>query len=108
MIAATLLIAFALTFPIFANPIVPIIGAVLAVLTTIAWYRSLKWIIHQKPADKVPALQKESSEAAAEARPGGVLAKTSFCSLFGLFKPQAPARHNESSASDISNLMGAS
>lgn len=57
MIAATLLIAFALTFPLFAfNPIIPIVGAAIAVLTTIAWYQSIKWVVRQKPADKVPAI----------------------------------------------------
>lgn len=55
-IAAALLIAFVLTFPIFASPIIPIVGAALAVLTTALWYRSIKSLINQKPIDKVPAL----------------------------------------------------
>ena len=108
MIAAALLIAFAMTFPIFANPIVPIIGAVLAVLTTIAWYSSLKWIIHQKPADKVPALPKTTTEDASGVKVEDVPVTTGFFCLFGLFKPKDSPRHAVDSTSELPGLMGSS
>lgn len=53
-ITATLLLAFILTFPIVANPIVAIVGAALAVLTTALSYGSIQWLAHQKPPDAVP------------------------------------------------------
>ena len=49
-----LLLAFTLAFPVFAfNPIIPLVGAIVAVLMTIACYQAGKWVDKQKPLDKV-------------------------------------------------------
>ena len=56
-----LLLAFSLAFPIFAfNPVIPLIGATIAVLATIACYCAVKWVEKQKPVDKVTPLMMHS------------------------------------------------
>ena len=76
-----LLLAFSLAFPLFAfNPIIALIGAALAVLTTIACYASVKWVEQQKPVDKVTVVQKKS--------PSNLF-------VHGFFKPAQPIATDE-------------
>ena len=51
---SVLFLSFLLAFPYFAfNPVIPVIGAVLAVLVTIACYVSVQVVAKQKPVDIV-------------------------------------------------------
>ena len=54
VINLNLLLGILLTLPVFGfPPLIPIIGAALAVLTTIAWFASISYLDKQKPSDKV-------------------------------------------------------
>ena len=58
--ATILCLAFSLAAPFFAiNPLIPLIGALVAVLVTMICYGLGKWIEHQKPVDKVTYVQKK-------------------------------------------------
>lgn len=55
-----LLLAFSLTFPLFAfNPVIPMVGAMLAVLVTIAGYIASQMIAAEKPVDTITHVQKK-------------------------------------------------
>ena len=55
---SVLLLAVILILPVFASiPVIPLIGAILAVLNTILCYNAMKYIDQHKPSDKI---QKES------------------------------------------------
>lgn len=56
-LTCVLLLAFALTLPCFGFvPIVPIIGAALAVMTTLAFYVSMRCLEKQRPKDSVASV----------------------------------------------------
>lgn len=53
---STLLLAFSLTLPFMAlSPIIPLLGAVIALLTTIICNIAINWVLRQKPTDN-PAI----------------------------------------------------
>lgn len=64
-LTTTLVLALALTFPFFAvSPVIPLIGALIAIIATIGYFSATKKVEQQKPVDKIsPALAKESSLA---------------------------------------------
>jgi hypothetical protein len=60
-LTCVLLLAFALTLPCFGFvPIVPIIGAALAVMTTLAFYVSMRCLEKQRPKDSVASVVSHS------------------------------------------------
>ncbi len=72
----TVFLTFALTFPLFAViPIIPMIGALLAIIATIGYFTATQRVDHEKPADKVtPAV-----------------AKKAILASYGFFKPSLEA-----------------
>ena len=55
-----LCLAFLLAMPLLAfNPIIPLTGALVAVIVTIVCYGAGKWVEKQKPVDKISYVEKK-------------------------------------------------
>lgn len=98
----SLLVAMVLTLPVYGfPPLMPVIGAALAVMTTIAWFASIGWVNQSKPSDKVPAPL--SSPPLVTETPGSAASSSSpvraSSNSSGFFAPDDPRSPNSSSAS---------